>query len=121
MSTEKKTAPIDLFEEAMAVNVGAPLPATLFGVTFNIRRNYTGDEVAAYIGLFTADAEKKTIKEQIAEQLNVLTDLAGDAFDTLVDKLLAVPIVTAQSLLVKIGQRAGLRGADTGFLTGTHH
>lgn len=114
----EKTPPIDLFQEAMKSDAGEPAPATLYGIDFNIRRDYTGDEVYDYISLFREDGSKPTIKEQIDNQLKALTDLADDKRAELVDKLLGVPIVAAQAMLIKIGQVAGLRSDDTAFLTG---
>lgn len=114
----KKPAPINLLEDALAVNAGAPVEVTLYDTTFKVKRDYTGDQVAAYIALFGEDGPK-TVKEQMIAQLDMLTDLSKEKREQLVDKLMGIPFAVASSVATRIGQIAGLRGDDTGFLTGT--
>ncbi|ART20064.1 hypothetical protein CBE89_00015 [Corynebacterium striatum] len=121
----KKTAEtnrIDIFENAFATNGGEPQPATLNGIDFNIRRNFTGAEVANYIEFFnTSKWTPDTVpspEEQIKRQLDFLTDLSKEDTKNLVEWLLAADIKVASKVCIELGKVAGLRDNDGNFLAG---
>lgn len=117
-AADKAPAPLDIFSEALKSNVGEPIDVTLLGHTFQVRRDFTGDDVANYIALF-GSAESLTVEQQIRQQLEKLTDLTAADLDAVTEELLQKPVAVTSSIMIYLGQIAGLRGEDTGFLTGT--
>lgn len=113
-----QTQKIDILETAIAVNGGEPQAVTLAGHEFNVRRDYTGDDVTAYIQCFTPEAFQRPAEEQIHTQLAALTDLAGDALNEVTEFLLTKPSLVVNPVLIRLGEVAGLRKSDGSFTVG---
>lgn len=121
MSTDQHTSvnAIDIREAALSINAGTPVLVQLADEAVYLRRDFTGQDVHEYITIFS-EAGPQEIREQITQQLEILLaiDTEDETREKLVEYLMGLPLVETTAILIKLGQVAGLRGADTGFLTG---
>lgn len=110
---------IDIFSEAFTTKGGDPQPATLFGIDFNVKRDFTADDVRTYIESFNFTRDDiPSPEEQIRFQLGFLTDLAGKNLDAVVAKLLEADLLITTKCLIQLGVVAGLRSEDGNFTPG---
>lgn len=116
-TTETSLEAFDLMD-ALAVNAGEPVTASLLGVDVIIRRNFTGDEVRAFMVMHTVDEAGDTIKEQLENLVSALSASPADDQEALVEKILSLTVPEINRVAVRLGQIAGLRDAAGNFLTG---
>lgn len=113
---------IDIFDTAISSHAGDPIAATLFNVDFNVRRDYTADEVRQYIEYFNLskwDADNPpSPEEQIRFQLGFLTDLNDEEMTPICEQLLEADVTITGRILIHIGKIAGLRTEEGNFTTG---
>lgn len=117
--TKAPVEALNIQELALSIHGGDPVAVKLDTHLVNVRRDFTGDEVATYVGFF-AQKSAGSAEDQISKQLDLLLD---EATTTRVKKelcewLLDQPFVIASSYMVQLGKVAGLRDEDGTFLTG---
>lgn len=113
----KKQAPIDIIDAALAVKGGKPQDIELDGITLAIRRDFTGAEAQAYIGLWNPDAPLP-VDKLVQESINLLSCSDDETKEKFSTRLLDEAVSTISRVLVKIGMIAGLRDGDGRFFPG---
>lgn len=91
-TTETSLEAFDLMD-ALAVNAGEPVTASLLGVDVIIRRNFTGDEVREFMVMHTVDEAGDTIKEQLEKLVSALSASPADDQGALVEKILSLSLI----------------------------
>ncbi|ALA66928.1 hypothetical protein [Corynebacterium lactis] len=117
---ENNTEKMESFDllDALSVNAGEPVTATLLGVDVIIRRNFTGDEVHKFMTMHTVDNAGETIKDQLAGLVDALSASPEKEQAALVDKILSLTVPEIIRVAVRLGQIAGLRDEAGNFLNG---
>ncbi|MBP2333043.1 hypothetical protein [Corynebacterium freneyi] len=104
--------------DSLAVAGGDSVEVTVGDHTLSVRRDFTGDEVAAIIGLHSEGGIKPTLDEQLRALAAALSDSDDETQSAFVDALMDMPVLVIQQVTLRLAQIAGLRGEDGSFTVG---
>ena len=105
---------IDLFERALAINGGAPVPVILLGVDLSLRRDFTGQEAHDIVrALF--DHADEAVHDQATRVVALVSDSPKKDQEAFVDQLMTLSLAEVMRVFDVIGEICGYRDADGNF------
>lgn len=113
-----KPNPIDLID-SLSISGGEPQEVTINGADLRIRRDYTGQQVKAFMDDHLTENAKDNLRDQLSVVLGHLdADNDEDSRAAFREEILQRTIPEVTQIVKKLGVIAGLRGRDGNFLTG---
>lgn len=107
--------PLNLIDVVAGYQGGKPVDVEIGDVVVQVRRDFTGVEVAEYVSLFAPEyTDSHTVEQQLRAQLSILCVADDDALNKAIEVLCKLPFVVVSEAVLHLGVMAGLRDAESG-------